>query len=385
MDDNKSYSLYSIIPFRSGFLKYTKARKAYLYYQDYRLNLLDGTSESRGAGELFSELNKPVIKDHLFFHAFYELGHLFINDKGRDSSDPLGILIEYDCVEEIKNLGNQSKNLALEWDDVSFDSYKTAFELGYKHIKRGDCYQYNLTFPFKGKIKGSALDFAQKLWDNQLHRGAYGHFTYSSFLEKGFLSNSPECLFQIKDNNIYTMPIKGSIACDIGEEKEKAKLLGNSSKDESELYMITDLLRNDLNVLSRLGAKVINKKSFLKVPKLLHTYSLITSEYRNETVLTILKSLFPGGSITGAPKKRVVEIIQDIEQVPRGFYCGSTIIKSNNIFGASINIRSAVIDEKSSTILYGAGGGITFDSKCDNEYSEMILKKDSFSSLITNS
>ena len=382
MDDNKLFSLYSIIPFRSSFLKYTKARKAYLYYENYRINLLTGLTEDQGVSVLFNELEKSEFKDHFFFHAFYELGHLFINTKIDLSDEPLGILIEYDHVQEVKSLGKQNEKVCLDWENVGLNSYRDAFEKGYKHIKRGDCYQYNLTFLFEGNIKGSAFSFAKKLWKNTDHRGAYGHFTYSSFLEKGFLSNSPECLFQIRKDRVFTMPIKGTIACEDSEIEVKTKVLSKSSKDESELFMITDLLRNDLNVLSNLGAKVILKKSFLKVPKLLHTYSLISSQYENQTLYTILKSLFPGGSITGAPKKRVVEIIQDIEQGSRGFYCGSTVIKSKNIFASSINIRSAVIDEKLNKIFYGAGGGITFDSSCEGEYSEMVLKRDSFSSLI---
>lgn len=386
MDDKNLFSVYSIIPFKNGFLKYTGARKAYQYFQDYRINLLSGKKEPKGLSELLCELKKNKQTDHFFFHAFYEFGYFFRDNKKHLGKNCLGILIEYDKVEKLENL-NEFKNeapLAIDWKNITLKDYKKSFDIGYKHLQRGDCYQYNLTFRFTGKIKGNAYSFAQKLWAKPEDRGAYGHFTYSTYLKKGFLSNSPECLFQISQDKIQSMPIKGSIACEPNEIKMKAKILSKSDKNESELFMITDLLRNDLNILSHLGAEVIKKKSFLKVPRLLHTFSLISTDYKKQSLYEILKCMFPGGSITGAPKKRVMEIIQDIETVPRGFYCGSSIIKSNNIYASSINIRSAVIDEKSKTILYGAGGGITFDSKCEDEFSEMILKRDSFSSLVKN-
>ncbi|MFT6604131.1 MAG: anthranilate/para-aminobenzoate synthase component I, partial [Bacteriovoracaceae bacterium] len=117
----------------------------------------------------------------------------------------------------------------------------------------------------------------------------------------------------------------------------------------------------------------------LKVPGLLHQYSHI--ELKSEKKIELdqaIKALFPGGSITGAPKIRTMQILSELEQRLRGAYCGSTLFFSRDETKASINIRTAEVFTAKNTFTYGAGGGVTLLSKASSEYEEMLAKVDSF-------
>ncbi len=197
-----------------------------------------------------------------------------------------------------------------------------------------------------------------------------------------FLSNSPECLFQYEKNHIITMPIKGTLKR--GEDWKKSwKEMLASAKEESELLMITDLLKNDLNRLDQPTAEVKKLRAPLLVPGLLHQYSLISLKLKNKVSLAqTIFALFPGGSITGAPKKRVMEIIQDVERYQRGIYCGSTILCYGPKKVANINIRTATLNVSERIWRYAAGGGITLLSKNSDEFKEMESKVSSFLTLI---
>jgi anthranilate/para-aminobenzoate synthase component I len=143
--------------------------------------------------------------------------------------------------------------------------------------------------------------------------------------------------------------------------------------------MIIDLLRNDLAKIELPRARVIEKKLPLIVPGLLHQYAKIEIELsKNVSVKNIIKNIFPGGSVTGAPKKRVLKLLLDLEQRERGFYCGSTLICFKTMKSASINIRSADIDFNKCQLAYQSGGGITLKSNPVDEFAEMIAKRESF-------
>lgn len=373
------HSLYSLLPYRDFFLVYSKPRVAYAFYKNKTLDLITGQELGSGITEL-SRLMMNPIRDHLIFHAFYELGYLFTHGVSHVPDDTmLGIWVEYDELKKYSHLGEPRSVSLSSWEHVDEETYAQAFATGQKHLLRGDCYQYNLTYPFRCEYTGRALDIARRLWKKQRSRGHFASFTHSGCLQKSFLSNSPECLFQIDDKTISSMPIKGTVASTPKTLKANKKLLASSLKNESELYMITDLIKNDLNWLSGLKAYVDKKKAFLEVPGLLHTYSSISAPLSQEVLLwDVMSRLFPGGSITGAPKKRSVEILRGLEKEVRGFYCGSTIVKSNKLFAASINIRSCVIDEQNSFLTYHAGSGITLESTYPQEFEEMNLKLKSF-------
>ena len=271
-----------------------------------------------------------------------------------------------------------------------FDKYNEKFEIIYKHLVDGDCYQVNLTEPFYFQFNRdfSFQEFIGRLWSDKMNISAFAHCTYIHSLDKLFLSNSPECLFKVSKKReqvvVRSMPIKGTLSFKGIDWKKTWNELKHSKKNESELFMIADLLRNDLTRIQLSPAKIVAKKLPLVVPGLVHQYSVIESELENDvSVLDMMSALFPGGSITGAPKMRVMEIIQKVEERARGFYCGSTMIRHRSMICASINIRSAEIDFSSKELVYGAGGGITLDSAATEEFNEMYAKQISFLHLLS--
>jgi len=393
--DKKFFSLF-YLPENSEFLLCDEPSASYLFYKDFKLNLITAERTDSSLEELNMFLDQYKVSDNLekpvVWHLYYDLGPAFVDLEDLvPTHKPIALFIKYEQSKILKNIDELvGKNLArlklkaLEYP--RFKKYKERFEKVYNHLLAGDCYQANLTDGFYFKINNdlNAFDFISAAFGQNSGRGAYSHATYVESLGKLFLSNSPECLFEIKkiedQFNIVSMPIKGTIKVNNNSERLKAwNTLSKSKKDQGELFMITDLIRNDLSKVEFKRAIVRNKKLPLHVPGLVHQFSIVNSEISPETtLLKIVKALFPGGSITGAPKKRVIKILSEIETYNRGFYCGSTIIMHKELKAASINIRSAVIDFSQKELFYGAGGGITLLSNDREEFDESYSKMESF-------
>lgn len=388
--------IFSLIHFadENKVLVCTEPESAYIYYRDFKLNLLTGKKTPSTVGDIHQLLDQYKLKDDYeeptIIHLYYEFGFSCVElEENLPAHKPLAIIIKY------RNHLYQDKNSSFKSDELvklkiteypSFEDYHKRFEKVYKHLLDGDCYQLNLTDPFYFKFEGvgDPLSFTHNIWNRTLSVGAFAHATYIDSLGQLFLSNSPECLFQIKKENgkllAYTMPIKGTIKLENESERdEKWKELVASKKDQAELYMITDLLRNDLTKICLTPAKILEKKLPLFVPGLVHQYSKLNVELKDDTNLgQVVRALFPGGSITGAPKKRVMKIINEVEAHERGFYCGSTIVLYKDQKSSSINIRSAVLDYSQGELFYGAGGGITLLSQAKEEFDESYAKMESF-------
>jgi anthranilate/para-aminobenzoate synthase component I len=369
-------------------LELDRPLKAYIYFRNERLNLLTGFPESYPISLFTKKLADLKLKERvklpLVFHFYYEYG---LVEQGLDylvdNSKPLVVELEYKNSK--KTLARKPKLAELPLKTLerpSWSEYKVAFGKIQEELLNGNCYQVNLTFPFDF-MSEELLDprdisdffFAQK------NLGAYAHATYLG--EEMILSNSPECLFQYRDHEIFTMPIKGTMRRDGKSVKQLWQQMLSDKKEEGELLMITDLLKNDLNRLETPSARVIKLRAPLLVPGLLHQYSLISVKLKEDiSMAKTMKALFPGGSITGAPKKRVMEIIGDIERYQRGIYCGSTLLCLGNKKAASINIRTASINIEERIWRYGAGGGITLLSRPVDEFKEMEDKVSSFLKLL---
>jgi anthranilate/para-aminobenzoate synthase component I len=183
------------------------------------------------------------------------------------------------------------------------------------------------------------------------------------------------------------MPIKGTLKRVENENwKPLWKKLVSDKKSQAELFMISDLLRNDLSRIEKPRAQIVKKKYPKLVPGLIHQYSQIDVELSDDVNLwRVIEKIFPGGSITGAPKVRAMKLIHELEKRNRGFYCGSTLILLKEMKSASINIRSSEISfsPNEKKLLYQAGGGITLMSNVFEEYCEMTYKHDSFISTLT--
>ena len=368
-----------------------KAISAIAYYRHHAIDLLSGGTfiyefkdwiKLAEKKLLYQSENTPRI-----IHLFYELGFLIEQDFHLLSEESLLVIdIQFSSYSNI--LPEVYKKIHLEAQQFpDFASYKKSFSEGYLELLKGNCYQFNLTFPYQYFFnkKYRPEDFIFSLWKDESSRGAFGSATFIPFFNKLFLSNSPECLFQYKENILSTMPIKGTIKRNDGEDWLSLwKILNRDVKSQAELYMISDLLRNDLSRVELPRAQVVKKKFPKIVPGLLHQCSQINVELsKNVNLWRVIEKIFPGGSITGAPKKRVMKLIHSLEKRERGFYCGSTLILFKTMKSASINIRSSVVDFKNQTLLYQAGGGITLLSDAEEEFREMTYKHDSFIHTLT--
>lgn len=374
----KSNGPYTLLPSEHKWKILKDPSVAMLYGSNWKLNILTGEKTHFNCDELLEVLDLDTNKRNRILHLSYEAGFLFNKAKKcLKDNDWLALDLHYEIVEFLAPL--QKKNIHLKnISTPSVEEYEDAFDKGYEYLRRGDSYQFNLTFPFKYSYEGDFTDVAACLYRKKENQGQYAHGTYIPSMSWGILSNSPECLFNQTDNFIETKPIKGTIKDEPGAWKK----LSSSKKDQAELFMITDLLRNDLNRIEPL-AKIKMIKAPLKVPGLLHQYSHITLETEKKIpVSQVTRSLFPGGSITGAPKIRTIDLLHEIEGRSRGAYCGSTYFFDDEQVRASINIRTAEVKTDSKEIYYGAGGGITILSEKTLEYREMLAKVDSFTLLL---
>ena len=389
----KDHSLYSVIPYKKKLVKFTHAKAARVFYKNHSIDLLNGKVISgEGISVFLERLDHPINdpeQDLRVMHLFYELGFLFENLESLVSDDDvLAMDIQYTQMSEVVFEKSAPLKLSLLRSPV-YDQYERQFAEGYKNLKEGNCYQFNLTGLYEYGFFKKYLpdDFIGALWKRRSKRGAYASATYSSYLDQLFLSNSPECLFQCSGGKLVTRPIKGTFPRkDLGEKELELlwKKLVADKKSEAELYMITDLLRNDLCRIDKPTAKVLKKKAMLLVPGLIHQYSEIEVDLDPAINLKrVVEKLFPGGSITGAPKKRVMGLLFHLEKRSRGFYCGSTLLFRKGLVEASINIRSSIIDFKTRKLSYQAGGGITLLSDAKNEFEEMSYKHDSYIDTLT--
>lgn len=389
----KGHNLYSIIPYKKSLLKFSDAISARAYYKNHYIDLLTGDNHLFEIEGWIETLDFPVHNhqfENRFIHLFYELGFLFEGMAEEiKSTELLALDIEYSKVQTEKFYKKSKKIILSLLEAPNFHDYAKKFDEGYRELQKGNCYQFNLSGEYSYSFEEdlNSHDFIAALWGEGKGRGAYGSATYVEYLDKLFLSNSPECLFQYSDNNLITRPIKGTLkrtSDDVQEVEKLWKELRDDKKSQGELYMITDLLRNDLSRIDLPQSIVVKKKASLLVPGLIHQYSEIAVKLRAHiTLKDILEKIFPGGSITGAPKKRVMQILNNLEKRSRGFYCGSTLLFKKGQIESSINIRSSVVDFENFTLNYQAGGGITLLSQPQSEFEEMTYKHDSYIDILT--
>jgi len=241
------------------------------------------------------------------------------------------------------------------------------------YIRIGDVYEVNISQQFRGIGNLSSSDLY-----NKFRTANYGPYNaYLNFGEFSVLSTSPEQFIRKRGELITTRPIKGTIRKSLNpDENDNLKNeLYNSEKNRSELLMIIDLERNDLSRICSPGT--VKVESLFEVEEYAtvnHLVSTINGKIEpNKTFGEIIRNTFPGGSITGAPKLRSMELIEELENVLRGIYTGSIGYVSNNgNMDFNIVIRTVVINE--SGVFYNVGGAITWDSEPEDEYEETLHK-----------
>lgn len=256
---------------------------------------------------------------------------------------------------------------------ISHSDYVSAVEKIQRYIVEGDCYQVNFAQRFVVDAEGDHWLAYKKL--REINPAPHSAFLNLPFCQ--ILSSSPERFLNVVDSVVETKPIKGTARR--GKTTEEDALLSEglmaSSKDQAENLMIVDLMRNDLGKVCEHGS--------IQVPTLFGLESFATVHHLVSTVrgrleqgqsaLTLLRACFPGGSITGAPKIRAMEIIEELEPHRRGIYCGSIgYISADGGMDTSIAIRTMVHSE--GTTRFWAGGGIVSDSDPEAEYQESLDK-----------
>lgn len=246
-------------------------------------------------------------------------------------------------------------------------------------IAAGETYQVNHTMRLRSRVEGDPRGLYRDLCYAQ--RGAF-----SAYLDLGryrVLSASPELFFELRDGEIVTRPMKGTAPRGRwpAEDRAVAERLLASAKDRAENAIIVDLLRNDLGRISRTGsvtwADVFQVERYETVWQLTTTVS--ASLEAGIDLTGVFRGLFPSGSVTGAPKVRTMQIIAELEDSPRGIYCGAVGFLAPAGSGRpdarfNVAIRTVTVDTESTTAEYGVGGGITWDSDAEAEYEETVAK-----------
>ena len=268
---------------------------------------------------------------------------------------------------------NQIAGIANLHSSVDKKQFSSDVETIQEYIRNGDTYQINHTFRITGETYGDPLALYERLRERQ--PGRFGAFIAqgSSFI----LSQSPELFIQKQGDTLKAMPMKGTASA----LNESAEHLSADAKNRAENVMIVDLLRNDLSRLALPGTVTVPYLfEVTRYGDVLQMTSTVQAEIKPGTRLTdVLNAVFPCGSITGAPKKRSMEIIQELEPQNRGYYCGALgWIDPNGDFAFSVPIRTLEIDQDTKThassFSLGIGAGITIDSEADKEWEECQIK-----------
>jgi len=256
---------------------------------------------------------------------------------------------------------------------INKSQYQTNFDKIQQYLKSGDCYQINYTQRFDSDYQGDEYEAYLALCQ-------HNEMPFSGYLklEQGaILSISPERFIRCADGNIEAKPIKGTRPRGANEQADQQLIeqLRCSEKDQAENLMIVDLLRNDIGKCAKPGSvrvpDLFNIESF---PGVHHLVSTVQAQLADDrTVIDLLRGAFPGGSITGAPKIRAMNIIDELEPHRRAIYCGSIgYISADNKMDSNITIRTLLC---LNNIMYcWAGGGIVADSDVNDEYQECFDK-----------
>tara|TARA_B110000046_G_scaffold65698_1_gene73342 strand:- start:7254 stop:8642 length:1389 start_codon:yes stop_codon:yes gene_type:complete len=277
----------------------------------------------------------------------------------------------------------QAKEFALESDFVSNmtrEQYAEKFYRVIDYIHAGDCYQVCLAQRFDAPYKGNPWAAYKQL--RQVSPTPFS--AYMETPEGALLSLSPERFLKVDNCKVETKPIKGTRprGKTDTEDQQLIKELAASPKDRSENVMIVDLLRNDISKhCLPFSVKVPSLFAIETYSNVHHLVTTVTGELESsEQILPLLKGAFPGGSITGAPKLRAMEIIEELEPHRRNGFTGSIgYISSNGRMDTNICIRTLVTNAKGDGgghIYCWAGGGLIADSECDSEYQETFDKVD---------
>lgn len=325
---------------------------------------------------------------YLAGHFAYELGYMF-EEKLRpllpkNRHEPLLQFGVFDAYSDGALPSASTGDISELKPDWSYEDYKARFDKTMALIRAGDVYQVNLTFPMHGTYRGDAIGIYNKLKAAQPVR-------YGGVISLGgseIVSLSPELFYELeggelKGGEISMRPMKGTVRRGQTKTQDKAlgKALQRDAKNRAENLMIVDLLRNDLSRIAQAGSVAVTDLYTLETYPSLHTMtSGIEAQIKDVSLTQILQALFPCGSVTGAPKIRAMEIINELEDRPRGAYCGALglidpPLDNNNGGHARFNVGIRTLNlHADNTCTYSVGSGVVADSDAQDEYAECLLK-----------
>lgn len=275
------------------------------------------------------------------------------------------------------SVGEMSSNL-------TYPQYEQKIAAVKRHLTEGDTYQVNFSQRFSGECTMDAWAVYRKLSEvNPAPRACF--FDCGDFQ---IISSSPELLFAKHALRLVTKPIKGTVRRGKNPEEDgrNVQKLLSSLKDEAELSMIVDLERNDLGKVCDAGSvRVTGHRQVERYARVIHTVSTVEGKLlHGKDFFDVLEAVFPGGSVTGCPKKRTMEIIDDLEDFQRGVYTGSAgYVGFDGNGEMNILIRTMLL--KNGTIYFHSGGGIVADSDSTLEYEETLHKSEALNDALRKS
>ena len=363
-----------------------------------------GIADSVSSADL-KDIDSFLSKNHggAFGHLSYELKSI-LHQMPSGKTDPIGfplffffnpqyllsirdheLVIEAEDPDLLFNELNDQKNVSRQLaqnpleirSKLSHDEYIEKIKGLQEHILRGDCYEINFCQEF----------FAENAWIDPVE-------TYKRLItispnpfsclyklhDQVLICASPERFLTGRGDKLYSQPIKGTIKRNLSDPAEDERLkeeLRQSAKDQSENVMVVDLVRNDLSMVCQDGSVQVDELfgiySFPQVHQMISTISGIKKP--DTTFSEIIEATFPMGSMTGAPKHRVMELIDEYETSARGIFSGSVgYIAGNGDFDFNVVIRSIMYNSKEQYLSYQVGSGITFYSDPEKEWEECLLK-----------
>jgi len=281
-----------------------------------------------------------------------------------------------------KNIGHTESSSRMKSCFVR-DEYMQAIEDIRDYIVRGHVYQVNMSQRFETSFNGDPFE----LFTAMFKRNPAPFFAYINAGDHHIVSTSPERFIELRGNRVETRPIKGTRprGKTPEEDLQNRNDLANSPKDDAELSMIVDLLRNDIGKVCSAGSvKVREHKRIEAYKNVFHNVSIIDGFLDDDkSAVDLIHATFPGGSITGCPKIRAMEIIDELEPVRRHLYTGSIgYIGFHDSMDLSIAIRTATI--KDSRMVFSVGGGIVYDSDPAEEFQETLDKGETLMQAISS-
>lgn len=266
---------------------------------------------------------------------------------------------------------------------VNEAQYRVAFDQIRKHLLQGDTYQTNYTLKYKFELQGCAIKLYQIIRERQ-------KVSFGGFLNLGeyqILSFSPELFFLKQGQDIMVKPMKGTMPRGLTQEQDEKNRysLTTVPKLIAENIIIVDLLRNDLSTMVLPGSLTVKNLLQVETFETLHqmTSTIAGKVERDISLKTIVHNLFPCGSVTGAPKRRTMQIIHALEKEPRHVYTGAIgYITPHNDMCFNVAIRTILLRQGRGEL--GVGGGVVYDSMVSEEFAELKLKAQFFTGLWTH-